>query len=1709
MRRSSLIISLCIASALTACGGDSDKKSTKSSSSASVVSSVAPSSAAPSSVASSAAASSLAQALTGVFLDAAVSNLSYSTATLSGTTNASGEFQYRAGEMITFSIGNLVLPAVMGSDIITPLTIANTTSLTDNKVINILRLLQSLDADGNAANGISITAAAIAAGSQLDFTVAPEVFAAAPGVKALLQASGSVNKELVSAEQALAHFQTTLEFINGPASSSSSQSSQIVVIPPSSAAASSVPASSAAPSSVATSSVAPGSIAASSVATSSEAASSIAPSSEASSSVASSEAESSASSSEESSSSSSSSVRVETGWACPATGLYFCDDFSANNADKWNLKPSTIPSTPNGAIDIADDSGNYVLRYTANSTGGVIALVKPAEFAGVTSADYYVEAKIRPRANGSTGNKELYLLARYQDANNWYAGALNVQNANTSTNVEIAKMKAGTLTRPKQVKKPIDQGTIGMLDGKWYTLRFEVLGSTLTVYLDGETIGSITDADFTSAGLIGLWTRNKSFEVDDVKVGNANDKPASLLISPAATTYSAEVGDAARVITVTAKTDMGAEDTFTVTSSDNSIVSVSTNGTSVSLTPVGVGSAVITFTSVSKPELVRKITASIAPQFVMPTAVYDLTGRTAPAVAEASAYEDATLKLTFDTAPTLGTSGLIRIFKTSDDSLVDQIGLVDQSDAIGYGTLRSIKTRPVRISGNVASISLHANKLEYSTSYYVAISGSVFTGATLAGQPFEGIGKASGWTFTTRAAGPDISKTTLTVDDDGSTADFRSVQGALNFVMKNIALDTPATINIRDGVYEEPLVLRTKNNLTIQGESRTGTVIQYPNNEKLNSGSDGRAMMLVAAADMLTLENLTLKNTTLIGVGAQAEALYFNSPTGRLIAKNADFFSEQDTLLLKGWNWFYNTLVAGNVDFIWGYSKAALFEKSEIRSIGRSSGNNNGGYVLQARVEAAGDKGFVFLNSRLTSGAGPTNELPIAGTHYLARSPGPDSPTYDNIVFVNTRMDSHIAAGGWAGLGVNNQPVANPASGTATTGWREYNTMDMNGTTVNLGGRQFSYELSLAEAAGYCSRAQVFAAYNSGAGWNPLPGDSSDCVNVEGVEGGGSSSAASNASSAESSSSSSAATSSEASSSTSSDVVVGGSSSEAGSSSSSASIDFASCSNFNNVQGFASRNGGVTGGADLGAGNNVVTVSTGVELNNVLSPTNATYNTKPLVVYVGGHITWANSNNAELRIRRSNVSIIGLPDSGEISGVGFHVSHGASNIIFRNLKMHEVPQANGSSDHIHLDGQDGAVSNIWIDHNEFYNDLTVDKDFYDELVSGRSAVHNVTISYNYLHDSQKTSLWGSSDDAASENVGRTISFHHNYWKDVVSRLPLFRFGEGHIWNNYYQGVTGSGINSRMGAKIRIDNNVFENVKNPILSVDSTDIGYWNATGNSFSGVTWGSTPVAGCTTAPCYAGNSDSVTDPYVPPYSYNAMPTADVKTHVSTYAGRNKINSCLSLPEASSSSSSSSSESSSSSSAAPAVTKSWGYDAAAFAAADTSLFGATYSATADNNIKAAANITVDGLHFYSTAANVLRYRPAGSTNNATALPWWNTNGSFFTSNAVMMPAVGESVASVRTYIAIPVEAGKAFTVTINFKQTGSGATAAKVALVGSNDLVLADADATFTTAGGNDGSSITYTGDASHQLTSVKFFYGREGLSTGGVNITQIERVQ
>jgi uncharacterized protein YjdB len=192
--------------------------------------------------------------------------------------------------------------------------------------------------------------------------------------------------------------------------------------------------------------------------------------------------------------------------------VFFHDGFEAGSG-QWDLLP--FPG-PNGSFSVITD-GTSVLKYTAGNVGGVLALVKDVAWSGVGTGNFFVEARIKPQINSTTGNKQLYLIARYQDPSNWYAAGLNVQTSTTATQVEIAKMSGGTLSRPGQVRRPISMDT-------WYTVRFELDGSSLSVFLDGELIRTVTDTAFTS-GKIGLFTANKSFELDDVRVGDPSDRP--------------------------------------------------------------------------------------------------------------------------------------------------------------------------------------------------------------------------------------------------------------------------------------------------------------------------------------------------------------------------------------------------------------------------------------------------------------------------------------------------------------------------------------------------------------------------------------------------------------------------------------------------------------------------------------------------------------------------------------------------------------------------------------------------------------------------------------------------------------------------------------------------------------------------------------------------------------------------------------------------------------------------------------------------------------------------------------------------------------------------------------------------------------------------------------------------------------------------------
>ncbi|KAG8994248.1 hypothetical protein FRB90_000496 [Tulasnella sp. 427] len=285
------------------------------------------------------------------------------------------------------------------------------------------------------------------------------------------------------------------------------------------------------------------------------------------------------------------------------------------------------------------------------------------------------------------------------------------------------------------------------------------------------------------------------------------------------------------------------------------------------------------------------------------------------------------------------------------------------------------------------------------------------------------------------------------------------------------------------------------------------------------------------------------------------------------------------------------------------------------------------------------------------------------------------------------------------------------------------------------------------------------------------------------------------------------------------------------------------------IEGYATQNGGTTGGA----GGSTVTVSTLADLRTAVAGTTAK------IVRLTSIIT----GDGEVVDVGSNTSVLGSCGGG-LTGSGFRVKEG-TNVIFRNLKLYKSP---APTDLIEIQ----ASTNVWVDHNEFYSDLDHGKDYYDGCLDINHGSDYVTASYNYFHDHYKTSLVGHSDNNGSEDSGHLhVTYHHNYFRNLGSRLPSLRFGTGHIYNNYYKDISISCIDSRDGAQTLIENNVFSNSSQVLMT--TTNGGYANPVGNDWGGATPELNP-----------GTFTSA------PYSYSLGATTGVVSAVTTCAGTCKI---------------------------------------------------------------------------------------------------------------------------------------------------------------------------------------------------------------------------
>ena len=172
----------------------------------------------------------------------------------------------------------------------------------------------------------------------------------------------------------------------------------------------------------------------------------------------------------------------------------------------------------------------------------------------------------------------------------------------------------------------------------------------------------------------------------------------------------------------------------------------------------------------------------------------------------------------------------------------------------------------------------------------------------------------------------------------------------------------------------------------------------------------------------------------------------------------------------------------------------------------------------------------------------------------------------------------------------------------------------------------------------------------------------------------------------------------------------------------------------------------------------------------------------------------------------SNTSIIGM-DNAKLKGVNLVLD--SDNVIIRNIQFespydyfpswdpNDGPEGNWNSQYDSISIKGGT--HIWIDHSSFQDGPeTVEKYFgrkyehRDGLVDITNEADYITISYSTFENHNKTMLIGSSDSKISDEGKLHVTLHHNYFHNVVQRVPRVRYGQVHMYNNYFASDTTNG-----------------------------------------------------------------------------------------------------------------------------------------------------------------------------------------------------------------------------------------------------------------------------------------------------------------------------
>ncbi|MCC3761965.1 hypothetical protein K3N28_02625 [Glycomyces sp. TRM65418] len=195
----------------------------------------------------------------------------------------------------------------------------------------------------------------------------------------------------------------------------------------------------------------------------------------------------------------------------------------------------------------------------------------------------------------------------------------------------------------------------------------------------------------------------------------------------------------------------------------------------------------------------------------------------------------------------------------------------------------------------------------------------------------------------------------------------------------------------------------------------------------------------------------------------------------------------------------------------------------------------------------------------------------------------------------------------------------------------------------------------------------------------------------------------------------------------------------------------------------------------------------------------------------------------------ANTTIVG---SGRAS-----VTHGAffignvDNVIVRNLGVHNAYDCfpawegdawDGEFDNFEVSG----ATHVWLDHLTVTDGTT--HDYEAPVIWGKRVEHLdggidivrasdlVTVSWNHIRNHDKTMLIGNTDsDRYAEDDKLRVTIHHNWFENAGQRAPRLRWGQNHVYNNYYTYREASGypyhysIGAGRHSQIYAENNAWD------------------------------------------------------------------------------------------------------------------------------------------------------------------------------------------------------------------------------------------------------------------------------------------------------------